>query len=168
MTVYRMNDLAHQKLQIGDENNAELHGGTGAWDTMICGNGNDCLLVAGSGSHQLLVAGNGLRNTIVGGTGADDTLVGGGHGCKFELGTGAHQVARGGPGNDLFHLHATGANDSIYGGGGQDTVVFEAHDSNNVQAARTGTSVTVTFTDIGRSVTLYDIEVIRFSDGKVL
>ncbi len=168
MTTYHMKDGAHQKLQVGDEDNAVLIGGSGAWDTMICGNGNECLLQAGTGSHQLVIAGNGLRDTIVGGSGADDTMVGGSHGCKFEFGTGAHQVAHGGPGNDLFHFHTPGAGDTVYGGGGQDTVVFESHDSNHVSAIRQQNELVITFTDIGKIVTLNDIEVVRFSDGKTI
>lgn len=168
MTTYHMNDKAHQKLQVGDEDNAVLMGGAGAYDTLVAGHGDNIVLQAGTGSHQLLIVGDGSGDTLIGGSGASDTLVGGNGSCVFKAGSGAHQMLRGGTGNDIFHFLDFGADDSVDGGGGTDTIQFDNHDSTHVDVNHdlTGQIIEIHFTDISKTVFVKNIETVTFKDGK--
>lgn len=168
MTTYHMNNNAHQKLQVGDEDNAVLLGGSGAYDTLVAGNGDFTVLQAGTGSHQLLIVGDGQHNTLIGGSGANDTLIGGNGSCVFKVGSGSHQLLRSGTGNDVFHFSDFGADDSIYSGSGTDTVQFDNHDSTHVDVNHdlTGKITEIHFTDISKTVFVNNIETVVFSDGK--
>jgi len=169
--TYRISSAAHQKLQVGDEPDATLVGGSGAWDTLIAGNGDRNQINMGTGSHQLGIVGDGKENTIAGGSGAHDTLVGGDGGCTFYIGPGSDQLARGGIGDDSFHFGSTiGADDTVIGGGGHNTVHFNNHDSKHNVLTRDahGAIVRIIFTDISRTINLENIRELHFSDGIVI
>jgi len=170
MTTYTMSNRADQKLQIGDESNARLIAGTGAKCSLVAGNGDFLYLQLGTGANSYAQCGHGHHNTLVAGCGAGDTLVGGNGGCTFVGADRANHLYRGGSGNDLFALGQLGANLTIQGGGGSDTIEFTKQDSSHAQVFRdTGNRITqVTFTDIARTVYVKDIEVLHFSDGKMI
>lgn len=167
MTIYKMTDLGHQKIEVGDEDNAVLIAGRGAACTLVAGDGDNVSLQLGTGSHQLAVLGNGHNCTISGG-GALSTMTGGHGGVLYQASSHADVTIECGNGNDTIEVrNDVGADLTIEGGGGTNILKFTEHPQNMVIITRASDHSIdhVTLTDIARTVHTKHVQVIQFSDG---
>jgi Ca2+-binding RTX toxin-like protein len=115
---------------------ATIRGGAGN-DTLIGGDGNDCL-IGGAGNDSLsggrgadTLLGGGGNDSLDGGNGPDSLLGGagndtlrGGKGNNTLVGGAGDNELIGGPGNDLFYAD-NGMPDTLFGGGGNDTAYVD-------------------------------------------
>ena len=130
----------------GENGNDYLSGGFGN-DKLYGGNGNDTLY--GGGGTDILDGGDGDDTLIGGDTG---TLDGGNGNDSLEGGT-RNETLKGGNGNDT--INSGEGDDKIYGGSGENHIIIDDLDGNDVLYSDKNGNDTITF--VGTSMNMFDL-----------